>query len=69
MSARAFMRYADARITEHENIEIYRLYVAKHLQALVGSDVDYYGLVHAVSDFDAEQVVDGVISKMGLEEG
>lgn len=65
----AFMRYADARMSEREQTEVYRIYVAKHLQALVGSSVDYYALAHAAPDFDAGQVVDGVISKMGLEEG
>lgn len=50
--------------------EIYRVYVAEHLRALLGSPVGYYGLVSGESaDFDAEQVVDGVISRMGLEEG
>lgn len=49
--------------------EIYRLYVAEHLRALVGSDVRYSDLVNGAesADFDAKEVVDDVISRMGLE--
>lgn len=70
MSARAFMRYADARMAEHENGEIYRIYVAEHLRALVGTELHLYDLTHGADsgDFDAEQVVDYVIARMGLEE-
>lgn len=63
------MRYADARMAVGERAEIYRLYVAEHLRGLAGTNVHYYDLVREVPDFDAEQVADGVLSRMGLEEG
>lgn len=64
------MRYAGARIAEAEREETFRIYAARCLQALVGTDVGYYELAHGpeVEDFDAEEVVDGVIARMGLEE-
>ena len=63
------MRYAEARMGESERVEIYRVYVAEHLKALVGSDVSYYETAHRIADadFDAGEVVDDVISRMGLE--
>lgn len=63
------MRYADARMAEHETTEIYRVYVAEHLRVLCGTNVGYYEVAHgtAKADFDAEQVVDDVLSRMGFE--
>ena len=64
------MRYADARMSEWERAEIYRVYVSEHLRATVGSDLRYCDLVAGGdgTDFDAGQVVDDVVSRMGLEE-
>jgi hypothetical protein len=68
MSARAFIRYASARMDAAEREELYRVYVTEHLRALCMSDASYYEIAHGQADFDAEQVMDDVISKMGLEE-
>ena len=64
------MRYASARMDAAGREEIYRVYVAEHLRALVGSDLHYLDVARGVkqADFDAEQVVDDVVARMGLEE-
>lgn len=63
------MRYADARVAERETSEIYRVYVAEHLRVLCGTNVGYYEVAHGTvqDDFDAEQVVDDVLTRMGIE--
>lgn len=71
MSAKAFMRYVRARADDADRREVYRIYVAKHLQLIAGTDLGYYEIVHGgePADFDADEVVDDVLSRMGLEEG
>ena len=60
------MRYAQARFQAAERDEIFRVYAAKHLQLLAGTGVSYVELAYGVgsSDFDAEQVVDDVASRI-----
>lgn len=70
LSAKALMRYIDARMKLAERDEICRIHATEHLRVLVGSNVSYAELVgfdEGVYDFDAEQVVDDVISRAGLE--
>lgn len=64
-----FARYAAARMDEADRTEIYRAYVARHLQLLAGTKVTYVELAHgaAQADFDAEQVVDDVASRIAEE--
>jgi hypothetical protein len=69
-SARAFMRYAMARFAAADRTEIYRAYIAKHLQLLAGTNVSYIEFANGTfaTDFDADEVVDDVLARMGLEE-
>lgn len=49
-------------------IEIYRLYTAECLGSAVGMQKSYADFAYGSQedDFDADEVVDGVIAKMGL---
>lgn len=68
MNAAAFVRYANARIDQADREETYRIYVTEYLGGKAFK-VPYRELVHGgrQEDFDAEQVVDDVITRMELE--
>lgn len=47
--------------------EAYRCYVTDALRAYLGMNLRYYDAIHPAPDFDAEQVVEDVIARAGLE--
>lgn len=69
-SAKAFMRYAEVRMDQHDEGAFFRVYVAEHLRALVGSPVGYFETVMGkpAQDFDPDEVVDDVLARIGTTE-
>ena len=47
--------------------EAYRNYVSDSLKAYLGIDLRYHDIVHPAPDFSAEEIVDDVIARAGLE--
>jgi len=63
------MRYFRARAEAVDRTEIYRMYVARHLQVIAGTNLTYAELAYGgqQADFDVEQVVDDVASRIAEE--
>lgn len=60
------MRYVRERSKAVEKEEIYRVYVARHLQLIAGTNVSYAEIAYDLEprDFDAQAIADDVASRI-----